>query len=123
MTSRAAARQEIWTLPVYVVWAAGWYGFFLFAASVRIPSMLWEPVFLWVFAQVSLMEPWTTGLGRAEALGLISIAYVASGCLLWVVVESKHWPSGTSVWKRSGIAWAILVISSILVAFLLLEWS
>jgi hypothetical protein len=112
------------TLPPYLVWAVIWYAFFLFAVNVRVPTMLWEPVYLWVYAQVNLLEPATGDLGRKTVLGIFLAIYLILGCCLWLAVEMRR-PTrrSQSVWKRAGIAWFILVAATMLIAFGLLEWS
>ena len=122
MTTDAESVQKAWTLPAYLVWAAAWYAFFLFAVNVRVPTSLWEPVYLWVFAQVTLLEPTTGDLGRSAALGVVLGVYLILGCALWLAVEARRRPRAQSVWKRSGLAWAALVFTSILVAFVVLSW-
>lgn len=122
MITKAESLQKAWTLPAYLMWAAVWYAFFLFAVNVRVPTPLWEPVYLWVFAQVTLLEPATGDLGRNAALGVVLGVYLILGCVLWVAVEARQRPHVQSVWKRSGLAWAVFVITSMLVAFGVLSW-
>jgi hypothetical protein len=123
MTARAESLRTNWSLPPYLVWASVWYAFFLFAVNVRVGSMLWEPVYLWVFAQVRLLEPMTGDLGRRAALGLMFAAYLLLGSVLWVALESRSRTGSQNIWRRSGIAWAAVVVSTMLVSFILLKWT
>ena len=109
-----------WALPYYLLWGLVWFAFFMFALHTRVESTLWEPVFLWVAAQTFLLESVTGDLGRRAALGVAAACYAIMGCLLWAAVEiRKRQRTGKAV-TRSGIAWAILLISSMIVAVIAL---
>ena len=105
------------TLPPYLTWAVAWFVFFLFAASVRVGTILWDPVFRWVFVQVTALEAAFGVSGRWSTFGLILATYLVIGCLLWLAVESlTRWRTGPT-WVRSGMAWAALQVTAMIVIF------
>lgn len=105
-----------WALPYYFLWGLVWFAFFTFALHVRVESTLWKPVFLWVAAQTYLLEGVTGDLGRRAALGVAAAFYAIIACLLWALVEIRERQRAGSALTRAGIAWAILLISSMIVA-------
>ena len=114
-------RAVKWSLPYYLLWGLVWFAFFMFALQVRVESPLWEPVFLWVFAQTSLLESVTGDLGRGAALGVAAAGYAILGCLLWAAVEIRRRPRPSNAVRRSGFAWVILFFSSMIVAVMALS--
>lgn len=121
LSAMSIERGVKWTLPYYLLWGLVWFAFFMFALHVRVESTLWEPVFLWVFAQTYLLESVAGDLGRPATLGVAAAGYAIMGCLLWAAVEIRKRQRTGRALTRSGIAWAILFFSSMIVAVMALS--
>jgi len=115
--SNARAGRPGWTLPPYLAWAAAWFAFFLFAANVRVGTVLWDPVFRWVFVQATALENLVGSSERWATFGLVLAIYLVIGCVLWLAVEKREPRMIRSAWARSGVAWAVLQVLAMTVIF------
>lgn len=107
--SVAGSARRWRSLAAYVLLGVTWFGVAKFALSVRVPTVLWTPVFKWALLQRLLLVQELKYEGL-ELQGLWALLYVMLAVLLWLGVEiAGRWRSGHYL-RRGIVTWGLVQV-------------